>query len=72
MHNTPAVARGHGDVGKSTVAVNLTVALRELGATVGLLDWDIYGTNVSVVSMGFPTHPGQAVSAGWAVVRRRA
>lgn len=41
-----AVASGKGGVGKSTVAVNVAVALAKAGAKVGLLDADIYGPNV--------------------------
>ena len=46
VKNTLAVASGKGGVGKTTVAVNLAVALHELGARVGVLDADIYGPNV--------------------------
>jgi ATP-binding protein involved in chromosome partitioning len=49
VKNLVAVASGKGGVGKTTVAVNLAIALKKLGAAVGLLDADVYGPNVPVM-----------------------
>lgn len=49
VKNVIAIASGKGGVGKSTVAVNVSVALAKLGATVGLLDADIYGPNCNIM-----------------------
>lgn len=58
VKNVVAIASGKGGVGKSTVAVNIAVALAQSGARVGLLDADIYGPNVPTM-MGVRNLPPQ-------------
>jgi len=59
--NVVAVASGKGGVGKSTVAVNMAVALAQSGARVGLLDADIYGPNTPMM-LGVSYRPVQTPS----------
>ena len=49
VKNVIAVGAGKGGVGKTTVAVNLAVALARCGGRVGLIDGDIYGPNVPIM-----------------------
>jgi ATP-binding protein involved in chromosome partitioning len=56
FRNTIAVSSGKGGVGKTTVAVNLAIALAKEGARVGLLDADILGPNVPMM-MGLDKMP---------------
>ena len=49
VSNIIAVGSGKGGVGKTTIAVNLAVALAKMGYKTGLLDADVYGPNVPLM-----------------------
>jgi ATP-binding protein involved in chromosome partitioning len=55
VKNVIAVGAGKGGVGKTTVAVNLALALKQSGGRVGIIDADIYGPNVPIM-LGMHPH----------------
>ena len=64
MHHIIPVVSGKGGVGKSTVAVNLAVALAQTGARVALIDSDFYGPSVPTLMGGGevrPDHEGKLI-----------
>src|SRR5438045_2401270 len=64
VKNVIAVGAGKGGVGKTTVAVNLAIALAKCGSKVGIIDGDIYGPNVPIM-LGMKT---QLVTDGQKIV----
>ena len=66
VKNVIAVGAGKGGVGKSTVAVNLAVALSRYGGRVGMIDADVYGPNIPIM-LGVRTQletDGKKIRAG--------
>ena len=57
IKNVIAIASGKGGVGKSTIAANIALALREDNYSVGLLDLDIYGPSLPII-LGINKSPG--------------
>ncbi|MGH2469415.1 MAG: Mrp/NBP35 family ATP-binding protein, partial [Chloroflexota bacterium] len=64
VKNIIASASGKGGVGKSTVAVNVALALAESGAQVGIVDCDVYGPNIPMMMgvQGLPPSGGDKIT----------
>jgi len=59
IRNVIPVGSGKGGVGKSTVSANIAVALASMGATVGLMDADVYGPSIpTIMGVNEPPKPG--------------